>query len=285
MILSKVLLTCTAVYCSFIVPLYVNLPTLENFRASVQSRITYSLGKKVLTGDVNLYFIYYGVSWTASQKQLVEEFANGLGASSWYKKVYVDGALRVAKTISTSGPDLSGTAIGDLIQKYVDNKTLPEDENGIYFVLSTPDVKETIRSDLGEASFCSDYCGYHISSLLESGKRVQYGFVGNPSTQCPKSCIPPENRSNSPNKDVGIDALLSTLAHEITEAITDPLSDVTLERAWKDSQDSENADKCAYEYGETSTDHASKSVYNLEFGGRKYLIQQNWSPVSQSCIM
>lgn len=297
MIFSKVLLACSAVSCSFYVPLQPVTP--EKIRNSDNNQILYSLGKKVLTGDVNLYIIYYGDSWTAFQQQLIEDFSSGLGASNWYKstreyyyqasassnKIYVNGALKVAKTVSASGPALSGTAIGDLIQSQVDKGAFPEDENGIYFVLSAPDVLETIRSDVGQASFCTDYCGYHITSLLKSGTRIQYGFAGNPSSQCPYSCIPQQNRFKSPNNDTGIDALLSAFAHEITEAVSDPISDIDSERAWNDSQGSENADKCAYKYGTISTDRVSGSKFNLEFGGRKYLIQQNWSPVKQICTM
>ena len=218
-------------------------------------RIVYSVGKKVLTGDVNLYLIYYG-EWTEAQKKIVNDFANGLGASSWYgstkeyyyqasataKKIYVNGALKVAKVVSdvgSLGNSLTGTAIGDLIQSNVDSGALPEDENGIYFVLTSPEIKESIRPELGTASFCQDYCGYHVTSVLKSGKRVQYGMVGNAATQCADSCIPTENQSQSPNGDVGVDALLSGFAHEITEAISDPISDINDERAWNDSQGAE----------------------------------------------
>ena len=74
---------------------------------------------------------------------------------------------------------------------------------------------------------------------MKSGKRVQYGMVGNAATQCADSCIPTENQSQSPNGDVGVDALLAGFAHEITEAISDPISDINEERAWNDSQGAE----------------------------------------------
>jgi len=65
------------------------------------------------------------------------------------------------------------------------------------------------------------------------------------------------------------------------EAISDPVSDIDSQRAWQDSTGAENGDKCAWTFG-TEQSGASGS-WNLQVSGRKYLIQQNWSPVTQSC--
>ena len=82
-------------------------------------------------------------------------------------------------------------------------------------------------------------------------------MVGNPISQCPRSCGPTANQNYSPNGDPGVDALLSTFAHELTEgiiilefkhglvttipishyqsiAVTDPISDSLPLRAWQD---------------------------------------------------
>ena len=53
------------------------------------------------------------------------------------------------------------------------------------------------------------------------------------------------------------------------ETITDPFLN-----AWYDSVGSENADKCAWTFGTTSTVGTAK--YNVTLGSIKYLIQQNW---------
>jgi hypothetical protein len=37
----------------------------------------------------------------------------------------------------------------------------------------------------------------------------------------------------------------------------------------------ENADKCAWQYGEMST-NAQGKVFNVVLGGKPYLLQQNW---------
>ena len=73
----------------------------------------------------------------------------------------------------------------------------------------------------------------------------------------------------SPNGDMGADAMASVIVHEIEEAATDPQLN-----AWYDSRGYENADKCAWNFGTTST--ASGYKYNLTMNGRRYYIQQNW---------
>jgi hypothetical protein len=64
--------------------------------------------------------------------------------------------------------------------------------------------------------------------------------------------------------------MASIIAHELEEAVTDP--DLN---AWYDRRGSENADKCAWTFGTTST-AANGSKYNMTLGSRNYLIQRNW---------
>ena len=59
-------------------------------------------------------------------------------------------------------------------------------------------------------------------------------------------------------------------AHELEEAVTDP--DLN---AWYDNRGAENADKCAWTFGATST-ASNGSLYNVTLGSRRYLIQRNW---------
>ena len=74
------------------------------------------------------------------------------------------------------------------------------------------------------------------------------------------------NRRMSPNEDVALDAMLSSIAHEIIETISDPFSDG--KRAWSDANGLESGDKCAFRPG--SVQWTDGYAYNVEFGGRRY---------------
>ena len=63
--------------------------------------------------------------------------------------------------------------------------------------------------------------------------------------------------------------MASVIAHEIVETVTDPQLN-----AWYDSRGYENGDKCAWNFGTTTTLNGYQ--YNLIFNSKKYLIQQNW---------
>ena len=73
--------------------------------------------------------------------------------------------------------------------------------------------------------------------------------------------------------------MASIVAHELVEAATDP--DLN---AWYDSRGYENADKCAWNYGQASK-IANGSFANLTLGGRQYLIQQNVAAHSNMCVL
>ena len=264
--LASLLLALSAVSCapmeeyfpSFVVPMK---PESAYFSDRLSYRdIKYTMGNPVLTGDVNIYYIYYG-NWTDSQKDILEHFMKNIGTSGWYginRKYYyqadlespqipVSGSVTLKKTVVdlySRGSHLTGNALPELIQEKIDSKELPEDTSAVYFVLTSGDVYESIRPDLGRASFCSSYCGYHVSWQLKSGKRIYYAQVGNP-TRCLSGCAATVNSKISPNNDIGVDGMISALAHELVEAITDPVSDIDVMRAWQDSTGYENGDKCA----------------------------------------
>ncbi|KAH6561745.1 hypothetical protein BASA50_000489 [Batrachochytrium salamandrivorans] len=258
--------------------------------ASAGGDITYNMGAPLLTGPLNVYFIFYG-DWTSAQKSIVTDFTSGLGRSDWWttskkyyyqadsssSKVYIDGQVNVAGSVSDNysiGKSQSGNDLGNLVQKYISDGTFPEDRNAVYYILNSEDVSEAA---LG-SSFCSGYCGYHSSTTLKSGSEVYYALSGKLPESCISGCAPPPNQSISPNGDVGVDAMLSVLAHELTEAASDPSNN----RAWNDATGYENADKCAYQYGTTTIDSNGASS-NSGWNGRTFMIQMNWDPETQSC--
>ena len=83
------------------------------------------------------------------------------------------------------------------------------------------------------------------------------------------------------------DAMVSIIAHELVEIVSDP--DLN---AWYDGYGLENADKCAvrncYTYSSFQWTFGTKTYsngyyYNTQMGNYKFLIQQNWNPNTQKC--
>jgi hypothetical protein len=73
--------------------------------------------------------------------------------------------------------------------------------------------------------------------------------------------------------------MISIVAHELEEAVTDPQLN-----AWYSRLGQENADKCAWKFGTTYT-VGNGSIANMRLGARDYLIQQNWSYGPAKCAL
>lgn len=241
-------------------------------------------GGPIMPNNVNVYYIWYG-NWTngtrASDSQTTVNLLNafmgstgGIGGSGYelINSTYGDNANNVTGNVALAGSTTypnypNGTRLRDsTVQKIVANAissgALPNDTNGIYFVLTSSDVTET-------SGFCTKYCGWHTHATI-SGSDIKYSFVGNPD-RCPSAC---EAQTTSPNADSGADGMASIIAHETEEAVSDP--DLN---AWYDSSGAENADKCAWKFGPEHT-AANGSKYNQTFGSYNWLIQMNWENLS-----
>jgi hypothetical protein len=219
-----------------------------------------------------VYFIWYG-NWAGdSTVDILSNLARGIGASPYYKinSSYMDASSRTvmpkvnfgcgATDNYSMGTSLTDSSIYYIIKNAVAANKVPLDPNGIYFVLTSPDVKET-------SGFCTSFCGWHSAASLNS-VRLRYSFIGNAKTQCPNACLP--QSSTSPNNNPGGDGMASVFAHELEETVTDP--DFS---AWYDTNGNENADKCAWTFGATQTD-VKGARYNMTINKMNYMIQQNW---------
>jgi hypothetical protein len=241
--------------------------------------ISYHGGPVMRSSSVNLYFIWYG-NWTngpkASDRQITVTLLDtlfgatrGIGGSGYFKinTTYSDrvghptgNIALVASTANnySRGKQLADSDILNIVDTAVSSRALPKDANGLYFVLTSSDVAET-------SGFCTKYCGWHTSSAI-SGTDIHYAFVGNPD-HCPSAC---EMQIVSPNGDSGADGMASIMAHEASEAVTDP--DLN---AWYDSGGNESADKCAWKFGPV-TGILGQGAYNQTFGTYNWLIQMEW---------
>jgi hypothetical protein len=224
----------------------------------------------VMLGTVNIYYIWYG-NWIGNTAtSILTDFGSTIGGSG-YENInstyydgsgkHVTGAVNYVNSTTdnySQGTSLSDAQIQSVVSSAITSGKLPKDTNGIYFVLTSSDVTAS-------SGFCTQYCGWHTHGTI-AGSDIKYSFVGNPD-RCPSSC---EEQTTGPNGNAGADGMASIVAHEMEEAISDP--DLN---AWYDRRGAENADKCAWTFGTTST-ASNGSLYNITLGSRQYLIQQNW---------
>jgi hypothetical protein len=227
-------------------------------------------GGPVMLGPTNVYYIWYG-NWSGnSATTILTDLASSVGGSPWFNinttysnssNTKVSNSVVLKESITdnySQGKSLSDSAIQIVVWSAITSGRLPNDANGVYFVLTSADVTAS-------SGFCTQYCGWHTYGTL-SGTTIKYSFVGNPD-RCPTSC---EAQSTGPNGNAGADGMASIIAHELSEAVTDPQLN-----AWYDKRGYENADKCAWTFGSTST-APNGAKYNVTLGSRNYLIQQNW---------
>ncbi len=234
-------------------------------QAAPGSNGIYYHGGPVMTGVKNVYLIWYGNWANNTAVSILPDFLSNLGGSPYFNinTTYTNGSgANVANSValgSTASDNYSqGTALSDSAVQAIVAAQHPTDPNGVYFVLTSADVNET-------SGFCTQYCGWHTHATI-NGTDIKYAFVGNPD-RCPSAC---EDQTTSPNGNAGADGMASIIAHELEEAATDP--DLN---AWYDRRGYENADKCAWNFGQTFT-AANGSKANVQLGSRQYLIQQNW---------
>jgi hypothetical protein len=231
-------------------------------------------GGPVMVTTTNAYVIWYG-AWPSSAANstpsLVSTFLTNVGGSPYFNvnTTYYNGSnVHVSNSVALAGtafdPDesrgnrLSDTDVQSVVARAITNG-LTKDANGVYFVLTSSDVTET-------SGFLTQYCGWHTHGTI-NGADIKYAFVGDASAKL-SACA--AESSSSPNGNPAGDAMISVIAHELEESVTDP--DLN---AWYDTRGYENADKCAWTFGTTHL-AANGSLTNMNIGGLDFLIQRNW---------
>jgi hypothetical protein len=225
-------------------------------------------GGPVMLGTVNVYYIYYG-NWTGSTlttaQSLLSTYAQSIGGTPYHNiettyfngsNQHVSNSVAFGRSFTVGSP--FGNNISDSQLTQIVQSVNPTDTNGVYFVLTSPEVNET-------SGFCTQYCGFHTRATI-NGHDIKYSFVGD-GARCPSAC---SAQTTTPNGNLDADEMANVITHEMEEAISDP--DLN---AWFDRNGNENGDKCNFNFGATFTT-SNGAQANQTFGGRNWLIQQNW---------
>jgi hypothetical protein len=238
-----------------------------------------------VTPDV--YLVYYG-NWTKKDHSVIDSFFEHLGGTTMDKinttysdknnkfepnAVHYNPATDSYNDHYSLGHSIDDAGIQKIIANAISAGHLPNDTDGIYFVLTAKDVTDT-------DGFCSVFCGYHNpSTSIVSGEIIKYAMVGNPA-QCPLGCEASAviGDSNSPNNDPGADGAVSIMWAEFSETTSDP--EIGLDTAWN-SAFGENGAICAWQFG---TLHLAPngSHYNEKFHGKEYITQMMYKLTSKS---
>ncbi len=243
--------------------------------SAIGSRDALSYHKGPVFSTPSIYVVWYG-NWAQSNgtddangQQIIRDFFSTVGGSPYYmiNSHYVGSSNAITGNVTWTGKEANagysyGTALSDaniasIVTDAINAGTLPQDTNGLYFVLTSSDVNES-------SGFCTQYCGWHTHGTI-NGANLRYAFVGN-AARCITSCAA---QSTSPNGNAGVDGMISVLAHEAEEATTDADGS-----AWYARSGKENGDDCAWTFG-TTYQVSNGSWANMKLGTRDFLIQRN----------
>ncbi|CAI5459436.1 unnamed protein product [Closterium sp. Yama58-4] len=248
-----------------------------------------------ILANPKVYLIYYGNWPEGSGQDVIENFINSLGgdtgnqgdptgensvrnwwdiSTNYYQnnddgtQTFVSPDITLGGTVTDDGSNgWQSIDLGTIVNTHA-GTDLPIDTDGIYLVLTSSDVQVD--------GFCDSFCGFHTQTTLDSGENVAVGFIGSHDNCCTYSDV-------SPNGMPGIDSMISTIGHEIAEAATDP--DVS--SGWMAADGEENADMCAWQYGDVSQDtdgNGNTYDYNMVGNdGMRFMVEANFDLITNSC--
>jgi hypothetical protein len=247
-------------------------------------------GGAVLTTP-RIYAIFYGNnSWNSGNIALYVDFFTNLGASNYMSNTRNElgggAATFVKKVIVNAGHqknDVDTTREHrNIINKHIEALSGVPDSQGIYSLITDEFKSKNLMSSKKEG-YGTEWCGYH--SYFPVGKvDVVYYVTGLGSPNCAWNLGEEYATPHFSSVPIGIDFSLNVIAHEITEAISDPLLN-----AWQDVSGSEAGDKCnsnpvvANVVDEESEPEGPVPIYNAQIGSEYYLIQTNYSQTSNTC--
>ncbi|KAK9987542.1 hypothetical protein SO802_027781 [Lithocarpus litseifolius] len=278
--------------------------------------LRYHMGPVLSSSPINIYLIWYG-NWPNSHKQTIKHFLLSLSSTSapspsvsdWWQtlSLYTDQTgANVSRTVLIAGEhsdlryshgtQLTRLSMQQVISNAVKSAPFPVDhKNGMFLILTSQDV--TVQD------FCRAVCGFHYFTFPSMvGYTMPYAWIGNSAKQCPEVCAYPfaipgymagggPGALTPPNGDVGIDGMISVIAHELAELSSNPLVN-----AWYAGEDptapTEIGDLCEGLYGSGGgggyIGQVMKGRDGMSFNmngirNRRFLVQWIWSPVLHAC--
>ena len=238
-------------------------------------------------GLASPHIVWYG-NWTTKDKSIIDYYFAHLGGTTQEKinTTYSDSTGKfIQNAVKHSaandyhdnyslGKSINDAGIQTVVANAISGGHLPNDTNGIYFVLTYKDV---IDSD----GFCTQFCGYHSpSTSIVNGEVIRYSMVGDPD-QCPSGCETSFilHDKSSPNNDPGADGATAIMWHEFSETSSDP--EVNLNTAWAGNFCGESGDCCAWLFGTVHTD-SHGHFYTNKIGKKEYAMQEMLQLTSKS---
>jgi hypothetical protein len=250
--------------------------------------ITYHQGRVMDTQHV--YMIYYG-SWGAHVPSIVNVNTFLLGliynnmSSDWLgtTRGYTDRfGGRAARDFETGSWATVGYTYGKnlvdspgfhpvyhiVYDAIFRSRVVPNDRNGLYLVIPSSDVN-VVSQGLG--TVCRNYCGFHWFGAAGTFK---WGLIMN-DLRCTAEGLGCRTvaPSTMPNRDGIADPAVNVIAHELSEAATDPGGD-----AWFDGRGYEDGDKCAWTFHNVGHPRpgVTANIHDRTYN-RFWLIQDIWS--------
>jgi hypothetical protein len=183
-----------------------------------------------------------------------------------------------------AGDLVSQNTMASLIEAGFRTGAFAYDPSTLYMVFTASGV------NLG-GGFSSEglsYCAWHSAYRRANGQIVQFSAMPYDADFTPAH--PSAHGflctflTKGVNSDLGAEATVSAMTHEIEETATDPVSQWSKKffYGYTDQFGEENGDKCAYTYGSTlvrpdpKDPNAPTDFWNLALGGKKFLVQRNW---------
>ena len=217
-----------------------------------------------------------------SYENLTTRFLTDLGGSSYYNIVsqYYDrsnGSVLDASTFGGSYLDTnpypsntpSGQEIANEVLAAMRANGWTAGLNHLFLIFTASGIY---------SNAATDYCAFHTYTYSSNSQPVVYAYIPDfySLTSYGIGCtLQGTILGLSPNLDPWADAAISSMSHEIFEAVTDPLLN-----AWG-TDESEIGDRCNTAFGPL----VNALGADIELKGHYYRVQEEWSNYNDGCVL